>query len=353
MRSVRAVLALLGCLVACLPGPARADLGRTIVLVEPDASVAVSADPLADAVRGQLAELGVAVVLAPAMGSTSIEVATERAAKLAAQHHALAVFWLGADQGALVIHLYEPAGPHLRARRIVVSGAESAAAEEVAVIVRSASSALIDGTEVSMPEVALPRRPRALDDRPRARAPKPTRATGSSLRVALAYVGTLYAAKEPWQSGAGAMLSLRPGSGPWLVEAGYAYFPGLVVDRAGVRTSLYRHPIELGIGLEHVAGQAVLATEIGGLAEWAWRTTDRAEPPLRPLPAEGRWLWGVRTRVRGGWALGRHWQLFAAIGADFVLYRFDYVAQDPGQHDVLSPLSARPRIETGVTASLW
>jgi hypothetical protein len=334
---------------------------RTIVLLGPGPDAPLSASALLDAVKGQVAELGLGIVGLDAAGTSDLRQVLDKAAVLSKLHQALAVFWFGGTEQALVIYLYEPSGPRLRTRRMLVSGVQAAAAEEIAVVIRSAASALLEGSEVAMTEVQLPppsppramAQPKAMPRPPPPTARTPLASKKPSLRLALAYLGTMYAAKTPWQSGAGLSVSLRPAGSPWFLGAGYGYFPPFDTGDTSASVRISRHPAELFAGLEFQHRDFTLATEAGVVSDYVERRTERTEGSLDSTPAKARWLWAASTRLRAGWMPSSRWCMFGSVGADFMLNRFDYVVRTPASEAVLSPLPARPRLEAGLMIGIW
>jgi hypothetical protein len=307
-------------------------------------------------VHAQLSDLD-ADVVDEAHVADSLEGSARVARLLADRTGALAVVWLDAGEGVVTVFLFESKGRRLRARRVLVSGTAAAAAEEVGVVVRSAISALLEGTEVFMPEIPVPAPPRAVAPPPRAEPPSAAneRVSGDDrLRLSAGYVGTLYSLEAAWQSGVATALALKPSTSPWFVEVGYAIFPPLTLETEGVRSELRRHPIELGFGLDLAVGRFRAATEALFIVDFVSRRTTQAEAPLSRSAADVRTLYAASVRLRGALPLGAGFQLYAAFGAEFLLNRFDHVVEIGNSPEPsITQLAARPRGDGGVSYAFF
>jgi hypothetical protein len=281
---------------------------------------------------------------------TTLEDSARRARLEADRHGALAVVWFDTDEGVVTVFLFEARGRRLRARRVLVSGTAEAAAEEVGVVVRSAISALLEGAEVSMPEIPVPSAPAPPPPEPRA-PPPPAR---EHLRLSVGYLGTLYSLGAAWQNGAAASISLHPGESPWFVELGYAFLPPLELSAPGVKSELLRHPSEIGLGLELGIGRFRVATEALFIVDFVSRRTTRADEPLARAPSETRTLYAGSLRLRGSLPLGEGFALYAAFGAEFLLNRFDHVVLGSDSPEPsITQLAARPRGDAGLSYALF
>ncbi len=357
--SARALLALvIGCFVTWLlhlpsahARPATEATNRVVLL---GAKNPTEAAAFWSSARAQLSDLDVSTIEEESAGA-GLEDAARRAREDAARHGALAVVWLESDAGVVTVFLFESKGQRLRARRVLVSGTAAAAAEEVGVVIRSAVSALLEGAEVSMPEIAVPPEP-APAPPPRAAVPEPEPPPPEPehLRVSVGYLGTLYSLDAAWQHGVAASASLRLFDSPWFVELGYGLLPPLELSAPGVKSELARRPVEAGLGLELGIGRFRVATEALFLVDFVSRRTTRADEPLARAPSESRTLYAGSLRLRGSLPLGTTFAVYAAFGAEFLMNRFDHVVRaSDSPEPSITQLAARPRVDAGLSCALF
>ena len=304
--------------------------------------------------RAQLSDVDVETIEEVAEGAT-LEDSAKEARSLSARHGALAVVWLEAREGVVTVFLFESKGRRLRARRVLVSGTAEAAAEEVGVVIRSAVSALLEGAEVSMPEIPVPveAEPKPAAPPPTPPAPPPT-SEDDHLRLAAGYLGTLYSLDAAWQHGVATSVTVRPFDIPWFVELGYGFLPPLELSAAGVRSELERHPCELGVGLELGVDRFRVATEALFIVDFTTRRTTRADEPLARAPSESRTLYAGSLRLRGALPLSGGLAVYAAFGAEFLLNRFDHVVRTADSTEPsITQLAARPRADVGLSYAFF
>jgi hypothetical protein len=306
--------------------------------------------------RAQLSDLGVEVVVHPRRARTPATAARE-ARDIARTTGALCVVWLEADDGAVTVYLLDRDRQRLRARRVLVSGTRAAAAEEVAVVIRSAVSALLDGVEVMMPEVALP------DGAPKARPAETPKVPaqdaelppepGDPPRLALGYRGTLYSPDAPFQSGVALSVEAKPSGRHVLVGAGYAFFPPLRVTAAGVSTEIRRRPIELSGGYEIGVGSVAVTSEVRFGPDWVERRTTATDETRRAAPRDRRLQWVLGLGLRAGLIVSAGIRVQAGLTAEFLLNRFDHVVSGSETSEpVIRQLAARPRVDAGLNFPL-
>jgi len=314
---------------------------RPVIVVAADPAAPARQAELLDALDGQLAELGVEVVL-----SASTPGGEHAApAPLTEGRELLAFVLVEQTPTALVVHFYEPAGTSLRERRIPVTGAGSTSIEEVAIVVRSAASALLERA-----------RPKPAPEPPPAAPPPPPPTPGAPLdrpgpvELSLAYSGQPYALDLPWQHGARAALAWRSTGSPLRLGADYLWVPPLELRSNEVTVALQRRPLELFIGYAIPVGGPRLELQPEGAvnADPIRRRTERVTGSLEGTPPTDRWSWSVSTRLRLAWEPAPPWSVFLTGGAEFVLNRVEQVTE---QVVLVSPLRARPRLDLGVAAT--
>jgi len=323
---------------------------RTVVVMVPEASPPLPVQQLTAALTSQLAELGVEVQLSTGPAPASLA----NDATASAPRDVLAFVWIEGTGDALVVHFYEPAGASLRERRIPVADTGAASLEEVAVVVRSAASALLERGQPAEPQSPPPPPPESAPAPPPPPPPPEASTAAPLFQLALGYVGELYAPGIAWQSGAMSALAWRPGRRGWVVGAGYVWFPPVSYRTQELTLEIVRHPAELLVGWENpIAGPRVSFRAEGALVvDPIARHTSRASEPLRPAPDDTRWSWSASMRLRVAWAPAARWWLFGSGGADLVLNPFSYVVDDQDESTVVSPLSVRPRGQVGLAVDI-
>ena len=316
-------------------------------------AVAPSSKPIVvlaggDAMAAQLRELAVEVVAAEAMGKLTLASQAFRAAELARAHSALGTVWFGTDDRAqLRVYVYDAKHRQLTSRTL--SRSDAAVREEVAVVLRSAISALIAGEATALDVVTIP--PPAP-----APAPSPPRPRRAEHRVhvlaGLGYAGTTYASGT-FQHGAQLLVAARLTSRV-LVGADGVWGQAAKLSGAGAEAVLDRYPVELfaGYGFAdnprfHAYVEAALQLEL------VRRTTRITDPRLQPEPVRDRFRFAVSPRLRSVFEPTKSWLVYAAFGADITTDRFDYVVQSASGPVRLTPRSVRPRLEAGVVFRLW
>jgi hypothetical protein len=357
VRSLSLLLGLFlyGLLAALSPRTALAESTRVVlVLTEAESSAQPLDAHLLGALRGQLQELNVEVLVVrrpdEPLGDTA-----RRARQIASAEHALGAIWLGAPASSLTVFLYDSTG-HLYARSLPPDGSAVSQSEAIAIILRSAIAALLEGHAVGMTEVPVP--PPASRPAEPATPPQPAPAPPADsryLHAGLSYVGTLFARRTSWQNGAALTLAGAPTSWPLFFGVDYTFFPPVEFAANGVETRLQRHPIEALLGLRLRLGSVFFNVQGALSADYLTRSTTAASAGLVPTPETERWLWAISSRLGitvpvSPWISG-----VFNVGADFLLNPFEQVAQTTtgGDQLVAAPLLVRPRIELGAMISLW
>jgi hypothetical protein len=359
------VVALIVAVWASLASTASAEPLRRIVLIVPRLVDPARQQAALGAVRAQLGDLAVQVVVEqPAQMPDALRERLDLAAQAAKSHGALGAFVLELDRSDdLLIFLVEPEARRALMRRVESPASEAAGFEELSLIVRSTSSALLEGREIGMEAVAelapapgpapeleaapppqLPPRERPQPE------PSPTRSSG---RLAAFYVGEAYAPEAGWLSGLGLRVSVSP-DGHWFLGLGYALLPPLEVDTGTAAARVTRYPGEAFAGYEFQIERARLGAELGARIEIVTRATVRTDPGMEPTPDDSRLLWGMAGRALLGWLLSDRVSVGAALGAETFFNDSDFVVDVAGERrPALRPRSVRPRAEAGVAVNLW
>jgi len=353
---VQLTIAVLVALAAYLaPRCACAETSRVVlVLSEAERSEQAIDSHLLGALRGQLSEINVEVIVVSS-AHESLANAARRAKQLAKTKHALGVIWLEQAPSQLSVYLYDSVG-RLYGRDIDADGSPASQSEAIAIVLRSAVAAMLEGDEVGMTEVQLPA-PSAINVAAPPSSPPPRRTIPVDqryLRVGVSYVGTLFARRTPWQHGVELALSGSPTESPWFFGLGYTYFSAVDFESMGVKTRVERHPVEAFGGLDMSLGAVSVNVQGAVSADYIVRKTPQVGEGFLAAPTSGRWLCAVSTRLGATVAVTRHIYGVMSIGADFVLNPYHQVVQQSSADEVIgSPLLARPRLELGVALSVW
>lgn len=313
---------------------------------------------LSGALRGQLRELDVEVLVVRSL-QEPLASAARRAKQLAKAQQALGVIWLELPPPRLSVFLYDASG-HLYARDVESDGSAASQSEAIAIILRSAIAAMLEGERVTMAEVRMPPPdsgaavPPAPPPAPRspARVPSGDRAY---LHLGLSYVGTLFARRTPWQNGAALALTAAGPDSPLFFGVDYTQFAAVELESNGVGTRVQRHPIEAFGGLRLRVGAVFFNVQGALSADYLVRTTQHVGDGLLAAPTSKRWLWAMSTRLGVTVPVWHRLSGVLNVGADFVLNPFHQVVQRKSAGDEVlgSPLLARPRVELGAVISVW
>lgn len=294
------------------------------------------------------------------------------AAQLARERNAVGVFWVDLDDADdVVLYLVVPSGDRVLARTIPRDAENPAATwDALGVIAGSISSALLGGAEVGMVEVEPEPEPAAepeLEPEPEpepesvvtspppsatenAPAPhEPLRPQWQRLRLSLGYVGASLANRAIWTNRIGLGFDWRIDPVPYL-GLHYGWGIPIRVSDADLVFAVDRHVIEAHAGARLPASKR-LAVDLEGLAALDLQRSR----PIRSSPgierqAATRPVWAVGARSRLRVRISRSVELFASLGVEAALNRFDYVVFSPNGADVrLSPHLVRGELALGAS----
>ncbi len=321
-----------------------------MLLIVPESTPATSTRVLQEVLVGRLDELGVEVRFStappglPALGQGRAQMPLD----------VLAFIWVETQPDAVVVHFYEAAGTSLRERRIPVDGLSPASIEEVAVVVRSAVSALLERVERATgqderdeedssaiappPATVAPRidEGQAKDHRP-------------PFRLALGYVGQDYAPEIRWNHGVALGLAWRGwANGLWL-GASYFWFPVVERRSQSVDIALRRHPGEVFLAWELPLWEGGMTLRPEGAigADFVVRKTTAESEGLAATADKGRWSWAASGRVAVAFPASP-WQVSLAAGGDYLLNRFTYTVAGHTEARVVAPRRLRPHLSCAV-----
>ncbi len=295
-----------------------------------------------DAVEGQLRELALLVVAVPAIDDQALASQAFRAAELARQHDAVGTVWFReGDDRQLRVFVYD--AKHRQVTSRLLAGADTAAKEEVAVVLRSAILALMAGQATALEQVTLrpaPAAPAVL--MPKLQPPKKQR-----LLAGLAYVATSYAAGT-FQHGL-QLLAAGEVTSRALLGLQFTWFEQSRLTGAGASAQLQRFPLELFLGYAFVEShQLRVFAENGFQLEVVRRTASITDARLEATPPQSRVRFALAPRLRAAFEAASSLLGFAALGADITTDRYDYVVHSSGGSVRLATRNLRPRLDAGL-----
>jgi hypothetical protein len=272
--------------------------------------------------RGQLADLAVALTIAPGPIEPALEAQLAMASQLAATRGARVVVWFVARGGGLAVAIATPADHRLFVREIPPAD-PSAVAEAAAIAARGALRAIADGGRigVEVPDRELP--PPAVLGAP---SPEPARvgepARGVSVTLAIGWQVALEGGAD---AGAHAVAQRTTvASGPWGVLLALSWGPALAHAAAPggepVRIDLSRSSAAVGVDRVFGSrfGELELAAAAGVVVYRRMTTTTPSDLSATPAATTAALVAGPELRWQwrpGGAAIG----IAVAAGLDVVL----------------------------------
>ncbi len=332
--------------------PVTAAQSRVVVLIGSASPDAVELDFLPN-LRWQLAELNLTLKekTAPVLYEWLDYV--REAERVTSTSDTFVAAWITHENGRTNIYLYDPKGPHLYAREVAVSESPAAASEELALILRSAIQARLDGGALAMAEITLPSSaplaPPEVHQPPP--PPVPFHEVSESINPLWA-PGVSGVASRPlsgsnWQ--AGLLLRLWAKVRPIRFGLSYSMFPGLDASSKWASITVYRHPTEVFAGYEIARGSVIVVAESAFCGDPIRRDTTYADAPLTGEGPRWRWLWTLSERMRFETRLVSPLWLTVAAGAEIPLNPYDFQVSIAEQKQTLARiLPVRPTLELGL-----
>jgi len=384
-RTVRATLALiengaLSVLVALILGlassadaQAEADVATLpasiVFLAAPELPPTVRAG-LFDALEAQLTGTGITLHWETMNSAgTDLRAAIGQGKPAAANHTAAGVFWLDVSGASdWLLYLMDAPAERILVRRMEgAAAAPSASIEAIAVIVRESSAALSAGRPIAMEAlppttpVAVPTPAPTPPESPPTTAPvpvappAPTPAANVStdtpgvLRFALAYAGSPLSKEVPWQSGLDFEVRLGARNGLFTGVA-YTLLPSVTTRGEGFTLDLDRHPVRLLLGVGIAIGRALrLDADAAAILDVVTRTTVSAPTSGTANGDDSRVIFGGGLNVHLNWTPQPSLDLFATIGVEAFLNRFDYaIERNERRITLVSPWMVTPTAGVGV-----
>ena len=344
--------------------PLRAAEPRRVVVVV-SASDAARAESVLGAIRAQLGDLPVALVVeAPGQIPKELRDRLDFAARACKEHDAVGAFFVEAErEDDLLLYLIEPQAKRALVRRVKRSvGAEQAGVEEASIIVRSTVGALLEGREIGMeagPELAAPPKPPPpkppppVKPSPAPTRPKPEAPVAGTGRLAAHYAGEAYAPEATWQSGLGVELSGSPDS-QLFFGLGYVAYAPVEVETESARVRVARHPVRLFVAYEIPAARFRFAGQLGFIGELDRRSTTKTSGGVLPTESADGLTFALSPRVTAHYQVWQRTHVWVGVGLDIFLKNSEYVAELPGRTEsLLSPYRTRAEASVGLSVDLW
>ena len=289
-----------------------------------------------DNLRWQLGQLDLSIYTTVAPRRFDLLEYASIAKNEAANDNALLSVWVVVSKERAVLYLYDAKKQSLRARTWSPSNSPLVAAEELAIITRSAIVARLEGDSEAMAEIPLP-----TNDSPRATSPAPTsRPTAPPPRPPPTHTKLAFGLRASVLSGFPVEnRGLWPGAGlsAWLwverfrVGLGYGFYPETTLRTDQTVIALRRHPLEINIGYELYRGKVLALAEAFTTFDRLHRTTLDAPEPLEVTTQSRRWLTSLGLRGRGELPLGGPIALSFALGAEWVTNAYDFETSFDGK----------------------
>jgi hypothetical protein len=318
-----------------------------VLFLLPHDQDALQAD-LRDALLAQFTLINAALVfvLEPE-GEHSLATRVQQAQALAKENAAIAVFWIETEpDGRWFLHMMDAADERVIVRQVDASGERRPAAiEAVAVMTRSSTRALIEGTPEAPPSPAPAPQPTAPPAQP---APEML----DAFRLWLGYTGSAVAPQVPWQHGAQIGASWL-GPRPFYAGLSLILTPTIKLSGEPATFSVQRIPFSGQFGYRLQAGRVALDGELGVAVERWYRPVSEPQAPAHETvdaqPASTHWLWELAPRLRGELRIASILGLYADGGLDILLNHFNYISRGENGRILLSPNVFRLVAELGVS----
>lgn len=340
-----------------------AEAAPSVLLVVPDAESSSPMRRLQRVLVSRLSEIGVAVHFS----ARPFEPPQDPDSAPSPQD-VLAFIWLDTQPESIAVHFYEAAGTHLRERRIPVAGINSASIEEVAIVVRSAVSALLDRSKRSAANPTVNPQGAIGPDAGKPFAPGSTvvqddgsarhfadRSQGRKLvRLSVGYVGHDYAPQLRWNHGIALGLAWQGWANGLSLGLSYSWVAPISLRTEQLEVTLLRHPSELILGWEVPLWEPWLKFRPEGAfgADAVFRKTRGMSDDIEVTANQRRWSWSVSGRLALVLVPLPGWQGFVAVGADYLLNRFTYDVAGEGGGALIEPRRWRPVLHGGMAFEL-
>jgi hypothetical protein len=324
-----------------IPAPA-----HRLVVITPKGNTGVAPEALISALESQLAELGVFIELSERSLYEGPEISLS-------DEKVLAYVWIVREAEMLSVHFLEASDESLRQRRLPLASADSASEEEVAVVVRSAVTALLD--RMNQPEDEPPQPPEIAGEQLLPERVAATRTEPGPLLFSLGWSGQSYAPGLEFAHSAVGDVAVRPMSTVLVTGLSYSFLAAQEHSSDGITLSLRRHPIEVygGVDTRTLHRPLFVLAHTGLMLDLVRRRTIETDTHLLIEPSEIRPSWALAFRGGVGVEMNSNLSFVVLCAMDVLLSRVP-VGIDVGNSEqtILEPYWVRPRLAAQVSWQL-
>ncbi|MDD5309957.1 MAG: hypothetical protein PHU25_21785 [Deltaproteobacteria bacterium] len=325
--------------VAALSSSAAAEDRPGVVMIAPGKADAVSEDASA-AVKGQLSDLPVSFqVVRIDSWPPDLPSQIGLARSVARDTRASTVFWVDLSvPDQVFLYLSEPGGGRTLVRNIESRGERTEGrVEAMAVIVRTAVTALLEGGEIG---VHAPPPPPPEPERP------------GMLEASVSYGLSFYSDEALLVHGARIGASVLPAEWARLFAA-YRIEVPFRIENEQVAMDISPHPLEIGFAIRWRYGSVTLDGGAAFLSDWiTWSASPKSDDVLATSP-KSRWRGGISPFVLLGWSPVVFSMFYISVSIDALINEKKYVVRaGGGDIEVADPWSARPYFQAGVALSM-
>jgi hypothetical protein len=301
-------LSVLLCSGFALPCAAKpANKSQVVLLIPPDLGPQTSPQ-FADNLKWQLDELGLELESTRTEQPFELDRYVALAEALLTEKQATMALWVVRDRERVVMYLYDLKKQAVRERPLSTNDSPVVAAEELAIIARSAILAHLEGMVSDAPEPlpeAAPAEPQpsrpttARHEAPPREHPSPAANEPSVWQFALRGGFETTAPLEAEGLEPAVKIATTVGYRRLYAELGYAFYAGSTLRSNWATIELHRHPAELNLGYAFYQRQSWVAAELfSTLDSWRRKTTSVTEP-LAQTAQTRHWVSAIGLRLRG------------------------------------------------------
>ncbi len=327
---------------------------RTVLVLRSAQPLPFSEAELLTALGAQLREL-------------EVEVTTEEGSPSdSGERHTLAMLYIELSQQSLVLHLFQPEGTHLRARQIPFETSNVALLEQIASVVRSAMSALLEDKQAApapKPRTApSPAAPPTLGTAAPEPPPKPAltverdvSSNQATLSLGALGVGTYVFENRPFEFGLGIEARVAFFPSCRFLSATLHLLPNTEREFEELRLEVARTPLTLVVGQGLATGPVSLEVAVGFLAERLERRIQGESTETDLSAPATHYHLGPVVRTELGWAASDALRFFGGAQVDLLMNPVQYEVAGPGpaRTVVSHALPIRPNVLAGLRLRLF
>lgn len=328
----------------CLAKPAYKS--QVVLLLPPGEGSETSR--FADNLKWQLDELGLGLVTSETELPFELERYVSLAKTLLADKQATMALWVVGDREQVVMYLFDLKDQTLRERPMSTNASPFVAAEELAIMARSAIVAHLEGKATEPPEKPHPPTianlrkdaPIAAPNNvpsPTVGAPQPEERSPWRFALRGGFETTAALKGEGLQPAI--KVAVHAGYRRFYAELGYSLYGATTLRSNWAEIALYRHPAELNLGYAVYQSRSWVAAECFSTLDRWRRETKFTTEPLAPTEQTRSWVASLGLRLRGAAPLTSTLAATFGAGATYVLnpQRFETALAD--HHENLGQLA--------------